>query len=109
MADDAVSREAVLEICEEKVWNGADDYEPISAAEIAKRVNKLPAVQPERKREFSIEEVAYELGINDWQSARYWMEFLHRFYECGFTAVRRECPACGAAMTEGEQDESKAD
>lgn len=53
------------------------------------KLETQPTIEPERKQELSIEEVAYELGINNIQSAVYWNEFLIRFYECGFRAVRK--------------------
>lgn len=42
-----VSREAVLKICAERVWNGFDDYYPITANAIAEKVRQLPSAQPE--------------------------------------------------------------
>ena len=44
---DLIERQDVLSICRETIWNGADDYYPISAKGIAKKVKELPSVQPE--------------------------------------------------------------
>lgn len=45
--NDLISRQAVLDICHKKYWNGADDYYPISAREIEKEVRKLPSAEPD--------------------------------------------------------------
>ena len=42
--NDLISKYDVLEICKEQIWNGADDYYPISANKIAKKVKELPTV-----------------------------------------------------------------
>jgi hypothetical protein len=44
---DLIERQDVLSICQETYWNGADDYYPISASGIAKKVKELPSAQPE--------------------------------------------------------------
>ena len=42
--NDLISKYDVLEICKEQIWNGADDYYPISANKIAKKVKELPTI-----------------------------------------------------------------
>lgn len=41
---DLIRKYDVVKICNEQIWNGADDYYPISANQIAKKVKELPTV-----------------------------------------------------------------
>ena len=42
---DAISREEAMKICRRMVWNGADDYLPLSAKNIENEIRKLPSIK----------------------------------------------------------------
>ena len=54
---------------------------------LRKDLRKLPSAQ--QQETLSIEEVAYELGCNNSESAYYWAYFLRKLYDLDFRVVRK--------------------
>lgn len=77
--DDLVRRRSVLAICEEKYWNGFDDYNPISARGIAEKVKALESAQTEPKTGEWMGTVCSSCG-----------ESVSNYYDCDY------CPKCGS-------------
>ena len=42
-----INRKAVIDICNKKIWNGADGYYPVSADAIREQVKELPSEESE--------------------------------------------------------------
>lgn len=102
--DDAISREAVIDIIDfEDKWlhdaGGHNANTKIAFSGLKSRVKALPSVQPQRKRG----KWKWELASNGWVN--------HICSECGFTKntdihIRinyQYCPKCGAEMR-GDSD-----
>ena len=78
--DDLISRHGV------SAWLYNLGY--MKLADIVMNEQRFPSEQTKQKT-LSIEEVAYELGCNNLESAYYWANFLRKLYELDFRVVRK--------------------
>ncbi|HCI73504.1 MAG TPA: hypothetical protein DHV42_03070 [Lachnospiraceae bacterium] len=92
--DDLINREAVLQICREKIWNGADDYDEISAKGIAERVKALPSVQPQQKTGRWIYDGEYKNGMMRMKCSN--CRTVIETFDC--QSRLRYCQNCGSKM-----------
>ena len=87
---DLIRKYDVLKICEEKEWNGADDYYSISANKIAEKVKELPTLD------------AVPVRHGHWKHDAEGFSYCS---ECGNRHVwdYNFCPDCGARMVESDE------
>lgn len=100
-SDDLISRQEVLQTCQETIWNGADGYDPISAKGIAERVKNLPSAKPEQKTGRWIYDGEYKNGMVKMKCSI-----------CGkvietfeYTSQLKYCQNCGAKMEDKNEPE----
>ena len=93
--NDLISKYDVLEICKEQIWNGADDYYPISANKIAKKVKELPTVDavPVRHGHWIVEWETEDTRMLRCSKCR-------MVFNVGKGRDGNYCPNCGCRMDE---------
>ena len=102
---DLIRKYDVLKICEEQIWNGADDYYSISANQIAKKVKELPTLDVVSVRYakwiYGEDRVAMCDGYRCSNCGFFvpW-DYQHKFIS--YIEEYNYCPSCGAMMVEDD-------
>lgn len=100
---DLIRKYDVVKICNEQIWNGADDYYPISANQIAKKVKELPTIDAVPVR--------HGKWIDEGRYDKFFPHHRWRCSECGEYVYEidvpwfKYCPECGAKMDEERKEE----
>lgn len=86
---DLISRQKEIKLINSMpTFKDSDGMEYIEKSTLIIKTELLEPEQPKQET-LSIEEVAYELGCNNLESAYYWADFLQKLYELDFRVVRK--------------------